>query len=141
MDFKDVMLNVGVVLKDTAKLAGEDFIRKQRQEAAAEQKYNDIIRTVVTLSDAGIKEAALYDLLFRHWRVDSRDEASDYIRIGHTIEWPYMKLREYLESQEYSRVEIVGYMRKYDIRKKLETDPKLCELPVEKLKAKLEKDI
>ena len=82
MDFAEFLKKAGVFAKDTAIQAGEEFVRNECSAAKAEQRENDIIRAVVTLCDAGIKEAALYELLSKHWGIDSRTEAAAYINKG-----------------------------------------------------------
>ena len=76
MDFAEFLKKAGVFAKDTAIQAGEEFVHNKCIAAKAEQRENDIIRAVVTLCDAGIKEAALYELLSKHWGIDSRAEAA-----------------------------------------------------------------
>jgi hypothetical protein len=139
MDFAEFLKKAGVFAKDTAIQAGEEFVHNKCIAAKAEQRENDIIIAVVTLCDAGIKEAALYELLSKHWGIDSRTEAAAYINKGRAIQWPLLRLKAFLERQGIAKADWVSYKNKYQVIKKLETNPALCELSDEKLKAAIEK--
>lgn len=136
---KEFMVKAGLVFKEGAEKAIKDFIYIECEKAANEQRYNDIIISIEALSDVGVKEAELYHLLSKFWNVESLSEATEYINIGRHLEWPYKQLRIYLKNIGYDNLEIVKYTQKYDVRKKLQNNPKLCELPDEKLKSAIEK--
>ena len=55
------------------------------------------------------------------------------------MEWPYGRLKRLLKSMGYDNYSIIKYMKEYDVRKKLESNSKLCMLSDEKLKAAIEK--
>lgn len=130
---------VGTIINNIGIQTLENYITEERKTAANLQKENDIINAIVTLSDAGIKEQELYELLSKFWDVDSRKEAANYIKLGRYIEWPIIRLKDHLKNNDYTSIEIVKYMHNYNIREKLEHNPNLCELKVEQLKSKLEK--
>lgn len=129
----------GVFLKGEAATMVEDFIYRECKIAAETQRYNDIIISVISLSDVGVKEQELYELLSKFWNIDSRKDATEYINIGRHLEWPYIRLKLFLEKQGYDGMEIIRYMRENNVRQKLKLNPKLCEVSDEKLKAALEK--
>lgn len=139
MDFAVYLKKIGVFAKDTVVQAGEDFVRNECATIRAEQRRNDIITTIVTLCDAGIKEQALYELLSKHWGIDSRIEATTYIKEGRTIQWPLYRLKVLLERQGIVKADWVSYRHKYQVLEKLTANPLLCDLSDEKLKVAIEK--
>ena len=135
----EIFLKVGVVLKDEAINQFENYINEEVRKAIADEKINGIINTITALCDAGIKESEIYRLLAEHFGIDSRSEATEYITQGRTIEFPYRKLKAYLLIQGFDRISMIKFMRSNNVREKLENNPKLCELSVEKLKIAVEK--
>lgn len=49
--------------------------------------------------------------------------------------------KEVIKSMGYDNYSIIKYMKEYDVRKKLESNSKLCMLSDEKLKAAIENDV
>ena len=94
---------------------------------------------VCRVSDVGTKEEELYELLYKYWKIDSRELAKEYISFGRYVEWPYGRLKRLLKSVGYDNYSIIKYMKEHDVRKKLESNSKLCMLSDEKLKAAIEK--
>ena len=139
MEIKDFLKQAGIFLKDEGINALKSYINEECRSARENQKYNDIITSIVALSDAGTKEEDLYELLYKFWRIDSRELAKEYISLGRYVEWPYGRLKRLLKSMGYDNYSIIKYMKEYDVRKKLESNSKLCMLSDEKLKAEIEK--
>lgn len=71
----------------------EDFIKKECKVAKDKQRYDDIITSVVALSDVGVKENDLYELLSKYWHIDSRSEATEYINIRKTFGMAMYKIK------------------------------------------------
>lgn len=136
---KNYLRGAGVFLKETSIESISESINEECRKSMCEQRYNDIITVVMTLSDVGIKEPELYNLLSKFWGIDSRQEATNYINVGRHIEWPYHRLKSYLISKEVIGIELVKYMRNHNVRDILKNNPELCELSVEELKSKIEK--
>lgn len=136
---KNYLSGAGIFLKETGIEAISEAINEECRKSMFEQRYNDIITLVMTLSDVGIKEPELYNLLSKFWGIDSRQEATNYINVGRHIEWPYHRLRSYLISKEIIGIELVKYMSDYNVRDIIKNNPELCELSVEELKSKIEK--
>lgn len=137
--FVDYMKKAGVYLKDAAVKSAEVFIRQECNLAKNEQRYNDIIISVVALSDRGAKDQDLYASLSKFWDIDSRNEATEYINIGRHVEWPYIRLKLLLKKNGYDNLAVVKYMNEHNVREKLKGNSKLCELSDEKLKIEIEK--
>lgn len=136
---KKYLRSAGVFLKETSIEAISKSINEECRKSMCEQRYNDIITVVMTLSDVGIKEPELYNLLSKFWGIDSRQEATNYINIGRHIEWPYHRLRSYLISKEIIGIELVKYMKHHKVRDILKNNPELYELSAEELKSRIEK--
>lgn len=136
----EIFLKVGVVLKDEAIKQFENYINEEVQEAVACERINGILNTIIALCDAGVKEAEIYRLLAEYFGIDSRSEATEYIKQGRTVEFPYRNLKAYLLKQGFDRISMVKFMRSNNVRNKLENNPKLCELSIEKLKMAVEKE-
>lgn len=137
---KDYIRKIVGVTQEEFENAIEDFINKECKAAEDKQRYNDIITCVIALSDVGVKEEDLYELLSKFWNIDSRSDALEYINIGRHLEWPYRRLKSLLKKNGNDNIMIVKYMRENNVREKLENNSKLCELPDEKLKLAVEKD-
>lgn len=136
---KEYMGEMGTFLKEEGRNQIEEFIRKECKIAKDNQRYNDIITSLIALCDVGVKEDDLYELLSKFWNIDSRSEATEYINIARHLEWPYIRLKSFLKKNGNDNYMIVKYMKEHNVRKKLENNSKLCELPDEKLKLEVEK--
>ena len=143
MEFRDLIDKLidmpGVPMKEGAINLLENFINEEYKVAKEEQRYDDIITSVIALSDLGVKDNDLYELLSKYWNIDSRSEATEYINIGRHVEWPYRRLRALLKRSGYDNFRVVKYMKEYNVREKLKNNSNLCELADEKLKSAVEK--
>lgn len=139
MDNGDIVKTIREI-KECSQNKFQECISEVVKEAVDEQRYNDIIKTIVILCDVGVKEQDIYQLLAEFWGIDNRCRASEYITIGKTIEFPCKRLKAYLKENGFDNISIVSFMKKHSVREKLRNDPKLCELTVEELKSAVEKN-
>lgn len=133
----------GVFLKDTAVSALQESVDEivfdEKRNAKEQQRKKDIITVLMVLSELNVKKDDMYDLLYRYWQIDSRSEATEFIRIGCTVEYPFRQLRDYLLNNGYSYNEMRNFMENNRVREKLENNPELAKMPIEKLKSEMEK--
>jgi hypothetical protein len=86
-----------------------------------------------------LKEAALYELLSKHWGIDIRTEAVLISTRAEPYSGRFLRESVFGTAGHRKKADWVPYKNKYQVIKKLETNPALCELSDEKLKAAIEK--
>lgn len=100
------------------------------------ERIKGIEITTETLIEAGIKDAAIINLLVKYWGLLD-DEARDAVRIIKTIEYPYKALDFYLKEQGYTSTEVKDFMYVNRVHFKLSHNHELWKLTPDKLMQKV----
>lgn len=136
MDWKHVLCEAGVVLKDSI----VDCIEQKCQEEVAHEKKlqreNDIIAAIMGFIDLKASDMNILELLQKHYKVDSISEGKKYIIDARSF-YQLKKLKDYLGISDETWMR---YRNEHKLLDKLQSDPKLLEMPVEKLKLYIEKN-
>jgi len=113
----------------------EQFIEQENEEAVRIQRRKDVMSAIRGFIDLKATDMMILELLQKHFDVESISEGKSYIT-DTRLQYQCDKLKWYL-GLDVS--EWIQYKRTYAIYDKLEANPKLLEMPVEKLKAVIEK--
>ena len=136
MDWKYALHQAGVVLKDSV----IDYIEQQCREEVAQakmmQREGDIIVAIMGFIDLKASDMNILELLQKHYGIDSVSEGKKYILDARSF-YQCDKLKAYLG---ISGATWVRYKHEHELLEQLKSNPKLLELPVEKLKSYIEKN-
>lgn len=126
----------GIVLVDGVLAGLEEVVRNEKESIRLNQRDRDIHSAILCLlENKSTKADDIRSLLHKYFGVDSISEADKYIKEAR-IQFQYIKLQGYLG---LDGAEWVKYKREFDVVRKLDSNEKLLELSVEKLKDAIEK--
>ena len=136
MDWKHILCEAGIVLKDSI----VDCIEQKCQEEVAREKElqrkKDIIVAIMGFIDLKASDMNILELLQKHYGIDSISEGKKYI-IDARSSYQLKKLNDYLA---ISGETWMRYRNEHKLLDKLQSDPKLLEMPVQNLKLYIEKN-
>ena len=135
MDWKEALKEIGITLKEGAIEYIEQLCRKEVYDAKAIQRENDIVSAIMGFIDLKASDMDILELLQKHFGVDSISDGKRYI-VNARSYYQCNKLKAHLG---LSGVDWVRYKNDNTVLDKLRANPKYLDMPVEKLKAAIEK--
>lgn len=136
MDWKCVLHEAGIVLKDSVIDCIEQQCREEVAYTKEWQRKNDIIAAIMGFIDLKASDMNILELLEKHYGIDSVSEGKKYIFDARSF-YQCNKLKAYLG---ISGATWVRYKNEHKLLDKLKSNPKLLQMPVEKLKSYIEKN-
>lgn len=106
--------------------------------AVARQKEEDVCCAISAFLELKASETEIMRLLSKFYGVDSITEATELI-ITVKVTNQANALRDYLGELGMSRIEAVNYLKEHRVRTQLQTDSKLQNMAIDKLKAYFDK--
>lgn len=106
--------------------------------AVAHQKENDVCCAIAAFLEMKTPENEIMRLLSKFYGVDSIAEAMELVttvKVTNQVN----ALKDYLSELGMSRVEVANYLREHRVRTQLQTDSKLQNMTVDKLKTYFDK--
>lgn len=137
MDWKTALCKAGIILEDRANEYIEQRSQEEVENARAMQREEDILAAIMGFIDLKASDMDILGLLQKHYGIDSISKGKKYIADVRIIR-QCNKLKTYLG---ISGAAWIRYRNEYAVVDRLKSDQKLLELPVEKLKARIEKGI
>lgn len=130
--FVNGVKTVGNIALDAVRSTVTDHEEVEKQSARREQREEDIVNAIIAFAELKLTRDKVMDLLYRYFNIESIPEAKRFIKQGMQIEYPIIKLDEYLADRGYSYSEIQQFMRDNKVREVLGHEPDLADLsPVE----------
>lgn len=138
MDTKEILQKGSVFLRDCFRDAMDLHCEEEIALAVARQKENDVCCAIAAFLEMKTPENEMMRLLSKFYGVDSIAEAMELIT---TVKVTNQNnaLIDYLGELGMSRVEIASYLSEHCVRTQLQTDPKLQNMTIDKLKAYFDK--
>ena len=138
MDTKEILQKGSVFLRDCFRDAMDLHCEEEIALAVARQKENDVCCAIAAFLEMKMPENEIMRLLSKFYGVDSIAEAMELIT---TVKVTNQNnaLIDYLGELGMSRVEIASYLSEHCVRTQLQTDPKLQNMTIDKLKAYFDK--
>ncbi len=138
MDTKEILQKGSVFLRDCFRNAMDLHYEEEIALAVARQKENDVCCAIAAFLEMKTPENEIMRLLSKFYGVDSIAEAMELVT---TVKVTNQNnaLKDYLSELGMSRVEIANYLREHCVRTQLQTDSKLQNMTIEKLKAYFDK--
>ena len=138
MDTKEILQKGSVFLRDCFRDAMDLHCEEEIALAVARQKENDVCCAIAAFLEMKTPENEIMRLLSKFYGVDSIAEAMELIT---TVKVTNQNnaLIDYLGELGMSRVEIASYLSEHCVRTQLQTDPKLQNMTIDKLKAYFDK--
>ena len=138
MDTKEILQKGSVFLRDCFRDAMDLHCEEEIALAVARQKENDVCCAIAAFLEIKTPETEIMRLLSKFYGVDSIAEAMELIT---TVKVTNQNnaLIDYLGELGMSRVEIASYLSEHCVRTQLQTDPKLQNMTIDKLKAYFDK--
>lgn len=138
MDKKEMLQNGSVFLLNCFRDAMNHHYEEEMALAVARQKEEDVCCTIAAFFELKVSETEIMHLLSKFYGVDSIAEATELIttvKVNNQIN----ALREYLNELGLRRTEVVDYLKNHRVRTQLQSDSKLQNMTVDKLKAYFDK--
>ena len=138
MDTKEILQKGSVFLRDCFRDAIDRHYEEEIALAVARQKENDVCCAIAAFLEMKTPEKEMMRLLSKFYGVDSIAEAMELIT---TVKVTNQNnaLIDYLGKLGMSRVEIASYLSEHRVRTQLQTDSKLQNMTIDKLKAYFDK--
>lgn len=138
MDTKEILQKGSVFLRDCFRDAMDLHCEEEIALAVARQKENDVCCAIAAFLEMKTPENEIMRLLSKFYGVDSIAEAMELIT---TVKVTNQNnaLIDYLGELGMSRVEIASYLSEHRVRTQLQTDSKLQNMTIDKLKAYFDK--
>ena len=138
MDTKEILQKGSVFLRDCFRDAIDRHYEEEIALAVARQKENDVCCAIAAFLEMKTPENEIMRLLSKFYGVDSIAEAMELIT---TVKVTNQNnaLIDYLGELGMSRVEIASYLSEHRVRTRLQTDSKLQNMTIDKLKAYFDK--
>lgn len=138
MDTKEILQKGSVFLRDCFRDAIDRHYEEEIALAVARQKENDVCCAIAAFLEMKAPENEMMRLLSKFYGVDSIAEAMELIT---TVKVTNQNnaLIDYLGKLGMSRVEIASYLSEHRVRTQLQTDSKLQNMTIDKLKAYFDK--
>lgn len=138
MDKKEMFQRGSLFVHDCACDAIDQHYEEEIALAVARQKEKDVCCAIAAFLEMKTPENEIMRLLSKFYGVDSIVEAMELVT---TVKVTNQNnaLKDYLSELGMSRVEIANYLREHRVRTQLQTDPKLQNMTIDKLKAYFDK--
>lgn len=138
MDTKEILQKGTVFLRDCFRDAMDLHYEEEIALAVARQKENDVCCAIAAFLEMKTPENEIMRLLSKFYGVDIIAEAMELVT---TVKVTNQNnaLKDYLSELGMSRVEIANYLREHRVRTQLQTDSKLQNMTIDKLKAYFDK--
>lgn len=138
MDTKEMLQKGTVFLRDCFRDAMDLHYEEEIALAVARQKENDVCCAIAAFLEMKTPKNEIMRLLSKFYGVDSIAEAMELVT---TVKVTNQNnaLKDYLSELGMSRVEIANYLREHRVRTQLQTDSKLQNMTIDKLKAYFDK--
>ena len=138
MDTKAILQKGSSFLSDCFRDAMDHHYEEEIALAVAHQKEEDVCCAIAAFLEMKTPENEIMRLLSKFYGVDSIAEAMELVT---TVKVTNQNnaLKDYLSELGMSRVEIANYLREHRVRTQLQTDPKLQNITIGKLKEYFDK--
>lgn len=138
MDTKEILQKGSVFLRDCFRDAIDRHYEEEIALAVARQKENDVCCAIAAFLEMKTSENEIMRLLSKFYGVDSIAEAMELIT---TVKVTNQNnaLMDYLGELGMSRVETASYLSEHRVKTQLQTDSKLQNMTIDKLKAYFDK--
>ena len=138
MNTKEIFQKGSMFLRDRFRDAIDQHYEEEIALAVARQKENDVCCAIAAFLEMKTPENEMMRLLSKFYGVDSIAEAMELIT---TVKVTNQNnaLIDYLSELGMSRVEIASYLSEHCVRTQLQTDSKLQNMTIDKLKAYFDK--
>ena len=138
MDKKEMLQRGSLFVRDCVRDAIDQHYEEEIALAVARQKENDVCCAIAAFLEIKTPENEIMRLLSKFYGVDSIAEAMELVttvKVTNQVN----TLKDYLSELGMSRVEVANYLREHRVRAQLQTDPKLQNMTLNKLKAYFDK--
>ena len=138
MDKKEMLQRGSLFVRDCARDAIDQHYEEEIALAVAHQKEKDVCCAIAAFLEMKTPENEIMRLLSKFYGVDSIAEAMALVT---TVKVTNQNnaLKDYLSELGMSRVEIASYLSEHRVRTQLQTDSKLQNMTIDKLKAYFDK--
>ena len=138
MDKKEMLQRGSLFVRDCGRDAIDQHYEEEIALAVARQKENDVCYAIAAFLEMKTPENEMMRLLSKFYGVDSIAEAMELITTVKVTNQSNA-LIGYLSELGMSRVEVGDYLREHRVRTQLQTDSKLQNMTIDKLKAYFDK--
>lgn len=138
MDTKEILQKGSLFVRDCARDAIDQHYEEEIALAVAHQKEKDVCCAIAALLEMKTPENEIMRLLSKFYGIDSIAKATELVatvKVTNQVN----ALKDYLSEFGMSRVEVANYLREHRVRIQLQTDPKLQNMTIDKLKAYFDK--
>lgn len=138
MDTKEMLQKGSAFLSGCFRDAMDRHYEEEIALAVAHQKENDVCCAIAAFLEMKTPENEIMRLLSKFYGVDSIAEAMELVttvKVTNQVN----ALKDYLSELGMSRVEVANYLREHRVRTQLQTDSKLQNMTVDKLKTYFDK--
>ena len=135
---KEIFQKGSMYFRDCVRDAIDQHYEEEIALAVARQKENDVCCAIAAFLEMKTPENEIMRLLSKYYGVDSIAEAMELIT---TVKVTNQNnaLMDYLGELGKSRVEIASYLSEHRVKTQLQTDSKLQNMTIDKLKAYFDK--
>ena len=138
MDTTEILQKGSVFLRNGFRDAMDLHYEEEIALAVARQKENDVCCAIAAFLEIKIPETEIMRLLSKFYGIDSITEAMEIVttvKVTNQVN----ALKDYLNEFGMSHVEVANYLREHRVRTQLQTDAKLQNMTIDKLKAYFDK--
>lgn len=138
MDTKEILQKGSVFLRDCFRDEMDLHYEEEIALAVARQKEKDVCCAIAAFLEMKTPETEIMRLLSKFYGVDSIAEAMELVttvKVTNQVN----ALKDYLSELGMSRVEVANYLREHRVRTQLQTDSKLQNMTIDKLKTYFDK--
>lgn len=138
MDKKEMLQRGSLFVRDCGRDAIDQHYEEEIALAVARQKENDVCCAIAAFLEIKIPETEIMRLLSKFYGIDSITEAMEIVttvKVTNQVN----ALKDYLNEFGMSHVEVANYLREHRVRTQLQTDAKLQNMTIDKLKAYFDK--
>ena len=139
MDTKEILQKGSSFLRDCFRDEMDLQYEEEIALAVARQKENDVCCAIAALFEIKTPETEIMRLLSKFYSIDGITEAMEIVttvKVTNQVN----ALKDYLNEFGMSHVEVANYLREHCVRTQLQTDAKLQNMTIDKLKAYFGKD-
>ena len=138
MDKKEILQKGTSFLRDCFRDAMDHHYEEEIALAVARQKEEDVCCAISDFLELKASETEIMRLLSKFYGMDSIAEATELIATV-KVNNQANALKDYLNELGMNRVEVMNYLREHRVRHQLQTDSKLQNMAIDKLKAYFDK--
>lgn len=138
MDTKEILQKGSAFLRDCFRDEMDLQYEEEIALAVVRQKENDVCCAIAAFLEMKTPETEIMRLLSKFYGVDSIAEAMELVTTVKVTNQVNV-LKDYLSELGMSRVEVANYLREHRVRTQLQTDSKLQNMTIDKLKTYFDK--